>query len=212
MPSKIGFKILIVLSICALLKISSANAEVPRYCLEWFQRSGAKPGTGRDCVWKCVSNPVDMGTFDCGSYCDELCGRQVEEKYSLGVCFQEGVLSLKDGKNALAINSAADRAIELTTKNFGASRQDDESDAFRHFVWASLSAKATNLNISRSFLDAHESCETQDVGQEMDRVNNSRAFEFIEGHPKVTEDEIVREALKRIKEHQLVVIKPRKKP
>ncbi len=40
-------------------------------CKEWFKKEKLKPG--KDCLMKCVSTPVEMGTFHCTSTCEELC-------------------------------------------------------------------------------------------------------------------------------------------
>lgn len=185
----------------------------PPECERWFKESGAKPGAGRDCVWKCVAHRISMGTFTCGSYCDDLCGREVIYKPKpLPVCPIEGWLAVTSPKEALKVNESADRAILRAAKHFGANRSDDESDAFRHFVWSALNTQAIGFKLAEKFLEAHESCVTEEAGQEMDRVNNTRGIEFVKAHPKISEDEIVQEAIKRIRERKLVVIRPRRAP
>lgn len=66
-------------------------------------------------------------------------------------------------------------AKDLTRQRYpGDPAQDNEADAFRHFIWSAYSAKEVGLKMAKKFLDAHE--ETSDRTRfsiEMDYHNNS---------------------------------------
>lgn len=197
------------------------EAKVSAECEKWFQESGATPGTGRDCVWKCVGHPIDMGTFHCGGYCDELCGREVvlkDDRYLKGTkyaaCLDEYLASIRYPLAVSAVQESRDRAVALTKKYFKFNRADDESDAFRHFVWSALITMEEGPKISSKFLEAHESCVTEDAAQEMDRHNNQSGVDTAEKLRKegcLSEEEIVKQGLDLLKNRKLVVITPRRK-
>ena len=213
---------LVPMSLIMLIASTALSAEVPSECERWFKESGAKPGTGRDCVWKCVAHPVDMGTFTCGSYCDELCGREVvpkDDRYLKGTkyaaCRDEYLYSIRHPRSVSMVQNARDRAFALTKEHFKQNRADDESDAFRHFVWSSLISMESGSDIASKFLEAHESCVTEDAAQEMDRHNNQTGIQTVEKLRKegrLTEEAIVKEGLDLVKNGKLVVIAPRRKP
>lgn len=213
---------LVPLSLMMLIAATALSAKVPPDCEKWFNESGAKPGTGRDCVWKCVAHPIDMGTFTCGGYCDELCGREVvpkDDRYLKGTkyaaCRDEYLAAIRHFSSVATVQKARDRAFALTQEHFKQNRADDESDAFRHFVWSSLIAMESESNVAAQFLEAHESCVTEDAAQEMDRHNNQTGIQTVEKLRKegrLTEEAIVKEGLDLVKNGKLVVIAPRRKP
>ncbi len=197
------------------------EAKVPSECQKWFEGSKAKPGTGRDCVMKCVSQPMGMETFYCGSYCDELCDREVipkDDRYFRGTeyaaCRDEFLTSARHPTAMQTVKNARGRAFALTTENFRQNRADDESDAFRHFLWSALITMNEGSEIAEKFLEAHESCVTEDAAQEMDRHNNRVGIEMAEKlrkSGKLSEDELVRQGKDLLMKRKLVVISPRRK-
>ena len=70
------------------------------------------------------------------------------------------------------VQLSRDRAWELTVTHFRHNRADDESDAFRYFVWSGILTQLTSAQFAKDYTDAHESCVTQDLGQTMDYENN----------------------------------------
>jgi hypothetical protein len=204
----------------ALLTNVSVPSEPLSKCEKWFQESGAIRGGGRECVWKCVAHPVGMGTFNCGSLCDELCGREVhlrDDRYAKGTkysaCRDEYLAALQFPLSVNAVKVSRDRALDLTRQHFRQNRADDESDAFRHFLWSALISMREGPEIAHRFVEAHESCVTEDAAQEMDRHNNQagiRSVEVLKSKNILNEDEIVKEGLRLINDRKLVILLPRR--
>ena len=114
-------------------------------------------------------------------------------------------------KQTFAIAHAKKRASDLTEEYFLENRTKDESDAFRHFLWAALMAKNIAPDFSKAFTDSHESCVTANSEQEMDYVNNGKGIEAFRAlsreRGKVTENDLVAEALNQIEKGKLSILK-----
>lgn len=130
-------------------------------CADWFQRSQLKPGP--QCVEKCAVLPTGMDTFARPSLCTDFCNeRSFIEKllgnlvYYPGLTTRERELVRLHPKEAITVFQLAQKAESATEKRFGRDTQDDESDAYRHFVWAGLLSKELGSELAKKFLDAHE--------------------------------------------------------
>jgi hypothetical protein len=84
-----------------------------------------------------------------------------------------------------ALNAYAQsrRAILATWKNFGRNSDGDESDAFRHFVWAGLLTQQLGNSLASDFLAAHEQIlsnakQIDRMSSEMDRWNNDEGIKI----------------------------------
>jgi len=194
-----------------ILTGTQVAVSVPAECVDWFKASRVK-STDKECVSRCINLSLGMATFTCSEHCDLFCEKAPQKIYNLfGVCPSEFTLFFSKNESANKVNDSASRAKELTERKFLKNRQDDESDAFRHFVWAALSAQSVGREDASNFLEAHESCEGLNFGTEMDRSNNEQGLEFWKTRPKFTEDELIKEGLRKIKHRELIVIKPRRK-
>lgn len=60
--------------------------------------------------------------------------------------------------DAFYIHQAAETALNATWKNLKSSNhfEDDDTDAFRHFVWSGLVTHKIGPNKAKEYLDAHE--------------------------------------------------------
>jgi len=83
--------------------------------------------------------------------------------------------------DALNAYAQSRRAILSTWKYFGRNVEDDESDAFRHFIWAGLLSEQLGEARVREYLSAHEdipanAAKAGSSGLEMDRYNNEEGL------------------------------------
>jgi hypothetical protein len=202
--------------ILAVLFIAQ-NAVAADVCEPKFLAAGIKPGT-KDCETSCATLPFGMGDFNCSMACEDFCKTYVSpdmiEKYvpQKGLMPSEHSLIAKYPKEALIIFKAKLFAEAATDRLFGRSRNNDESDAFRHFVWAGLSAREAGLEKAKLFLEAHETNPGQAKNEKtMDLANNNsgmKAASLLKDDPNFQE-KLEKEALKLLKDKELSVLQPR---
>jgi hypothetical protein len=91
----------------------------------------------------------------------------------------------------------------------------DESDAFRHFVWAGLLTKELGTERAKEFLDAHETNRLQGLAEKnMDVFNNQQGQQIAEqliSKNKWSLREIESEGLRALREKRLEVLNPQLK-
>lgn len=161
---------------------------------------------------------TDMGTFTCPSQCEDLC-KKVENKDFLGtVIYYPGLtpdekkLVEKYPKEALIVFIQKIRAEQSSERNFPDQGLSDESDAFRHYIWAGLLMKELGTKRAKEFLNAHE----EDPGQpknekDMDTYNNERGLltaEKLIKENKWSLDEFEKRGLDDLREKNLKVLRP----
>jgi len=162
-------------------------------------------------------SPVDMGTFACTDECEDLCSKSIADHILVYVPrLTEGdkVSSGKMPMEAIRVFAAKQEVDRLTDRIFQKKNKNDESDAFRHFVWSTLIAKSIGIEKAKVFLDAHEEDSTQTQNEkQMDLENNRQGLEYFKStmsSGKAIElDQIEKEALKRLTEKKLRVISPK---
>ena len=179
---------------------------------------GVEPGHP-SCELKCSAGLVDLDTFDCPDQCKELCAAVLPNKlidsfkYVKGITQGDRAVIAKYPKDALKVYMAKEKVDKLTEKVFGKAGQNDESDAFRHFVWSALLTKELGEKKARIFLSAHE----QDPGQpeqekSMDLSNNEEGVQFaVQKKEKGQDweiDSVEAEALERLRGKKLKVLTP----
>ena len=209
------------LAIAFLFLAINGEGTVNEECRNWFRKLKIDAGDPRDCVKKCITAPTGMATFDCPPFCDEMCNRSVEkreEPYQApnpvpDLCPDEVYLIVENPENFSRVHYSRKRALELTRESFGLSSiLNDESDAFRHFVWAGLLAMETSPEYAKAFTDSHESCTFSDAAQEMDYSNNAAAIGWVEKMKKkgsISEKALLAEAKRLLRERKLVVLRQR---
>ncbi len=120
---------------------------------------------------------------------------------------------------ALDVYLQAEKARTSVLKYFPKDGEDDESDAFRHFVWAGLLSQSLGPDLAKRFLDAHESdgLKSHDLhykqASEMDTANNRTALEAAEklkAQDALTWSAIEQDGQKALNEGRLSVLKPKK--
>ena len=111
----------------------------------------------------------------------------------------------------------AQKAIASTWKHFGRNGEDDESDAFRHFVWAGLLTQQLDENLARQFLNAHEQLPKDPSKEsvrstEMDNYNNERGIHSameLNTRGELNLQQLEKEAYSAIKSGKLKIITPK---
>ncbi|MCB0407153.1 MAG: hypothetical protein KDD34_03050 [Bdellovibrionales bacterium] len=160
-----------------------------------------------------------MDSFSCSTQCEELCSKStVEQILAYFPRLSEGdrLVISKMPKEAFKVFLAKEKAEDLTKKIFNKSGKDDESDAFRHFVWSALVTKELGEDKAKTFLKAHEEDSTQEKNQkEMDTQNNKQGLMFVmekvKNRQEVEIDQIEKEALLRLRNKKLKVLMPKLK-
>ena len=187
-------------------------------CLGWFLSSGLA-GKTSDCELKCIVTPVDMGSFLCPNSCEELCSKSAADhllKYAPRLTEVDKTVVSKMPYEALKVFVEKERADNLTEKVFKSPSKNDESDAFRHFVWSVLVAKEIGEDKAKIFLNAHEEDSTQTSAEkQMDLANNSTGLEFFSKSKKANVrldlNEIEKEALNQLRDKKLKVLESKYK-
>jgi hypothetical protein len=200
---------------------AKVQAQTKDACYEWF--AFAKIAKGHDCEMKCAMLDTDMGTFDCPARCSDFCREQPVVNKILGTLVYypllnpvERTLIKSYPKEAILVYKAKGTAEGATKRNFHRNDQDDESDAFRHFVWAAAMREDLSAEMAKKFLDAHESNEPDsDPGKAMDLANNRAgllAAESLLKAGKLNQEEIEKAALNELRNKTLIVLKPKGGP
>ena len=187
-------------------------------CDDWFKKSKVKPNTP-DCLIQCATLPVSMGTATCSQRCEKFCNPQSTVSFILGrflyypgLTFEERKLVQKYPDQALVVYQQKGIAEKETMSLFHRDKQDDESDAYRHFLWAGLLAKELGAERAKEFLDAHESDgDADDPHRAMDLANNRAglvAAEKLRKEGALNLEGLQREAMDAFKKNTLIVLKP----
>lgn len=185
-------------------------------CIRWFDN--AKIKKDKDCILKCSTIGVGMGTFGCSSKCDKLC--KIPKKNNLLFNLSKLYPGLTESEHDLVskypgrmYNSyiASWNAESLCARLYSESTINDESDACRHYVWAVLLYKKFGNEFSTKVLDAHEQDDKQsEIEKRMDLTNNkfgqAGAKRLIKEN-KFTNDEILKSFKNDLKNKKLIIIK-----
>lgn len=207
---------ILVIPLFLMVNIATADDSHPD-CIAWFNRGKIKVGT-KDCELKCAMLDSDMGTFMCSSQCEDLCKTKPEESLLARFILYPGLtpaeknLVAKKPKDALTVYEQKNIAEKSTSRNFPDQNLNDESDAFRHFLWAALLTKELGKSRAKEFLDAHEADPDQpDIERQMDMNNNSRgqaATESLIREKRWNQKNVEAKGLEELRSKQLQVLKP----
>ena len=188
-------------------------------CESFFLNSKIKPGTP-NCRTDCGTLQFDMSNYDCSLECEKFCNTYIKPSTAselaqfAGFNLTPGEQSLlaKFPKDAALIFKAKLSAESATQRLFGRNGRNDESDAFRHFMWSGLSTDAAGEEKAKAFLNAHEVVEDPVIDEmKMDLENNTygskSAVELKDS--KEFQQKLEKQALKLLQEKKLTVIKPK---
>ncbi len=199
-----------------LILLAYLNPVIASDCLSWFLKSGlaSKP---EDCQLRCSITPVDMETFSCPLECENLCSKSLTDhflNYVPRLTEGDKVIITKMPYEAYKVFIAKEKVDKITSQIFKNPGREDESDAFRHFVWSFLLAQELGPDKALLFLNAHEEDSTQSSPEkDMDIFNNKQGLDFYKSIKKSGQsleiDKLEKEALARLKQKKLKVLKPR---
>lgn len=161
-------------------QMAFAYTDIHPDCKKWFIQSKIKPES-KDCEIQCAMLDTSMGTFMCPNQCKYLCDGKVKSTLLENLIFYPGLtpaekaLIKKYPQNILDAFVQKTRAELSSKRNFPNQDMNDESDAFRHFIWAGLLTKELGFKKAKEFLEAHEADPDQPERERiMDLHNNNR--------------------------------------
>lgn len=131
-------------------------------------------------------------------------------KDSFGITTPEANFIDKYPLDAYKIYQAAEKALRESwklpsTRNY----QDDNTDAYRHFVWSGLVAKEIGPEKAREYLYAHEEYQENNLdSKRMDIFNNEKGIQYAKNYKgNDFENDLFREGLQKMKDKELRWIK-----
>ncbi len=208
------------LSIKLIFLLLSFSAFSEDICQNWFQ-SGKIKQTSKNCLIECASLSTDMSTFHCPNECDYFCQSPLKEKllfkyvYYPALTKSEKALIAKYPQKAYLVYQQKIIAEGRTDLYFPKGFVNDESDAFRHFLWASLLTKELGADMAQKFLDAHENNSYQSEEEKaMDLANNRAGLleaKRLQESKGLSLTEIEKSALKYLREQKLIILNKRLK-
>lgn len=196
----------------------SVNANQPDTdCADWFKASKVTAGA-KACELDCATLVTDMRTFMCPNQCDMLCKITDKKNVLSKILFYPGLtpaekkLVEKNPEAALTAFTQKTRAEWSTGRNFPEQGLNDESDAFRHFLWAGLLTKELGPEKAKEFLDAHEANPLQpDSERAMDQFNNEKGSASAQNlilNKKWSLENLEKDGLDSLKSKSLKVLSP----
>ena len=208
------------LTFCLTFILLLSRPVVADTCASWFLKSGVKAGT-KDCEIDCALIPSDMGSFDCSAQCDELCKTYVKPDTMAEVARYVEARTLTPSEKSLIAKFPVDAvraylakksALESTRRIFGNNFRNDESDAYRHFMWSGLMREKIESDRTLAFLNAHEAgAAGPDAESQMDQANNKKGIEAAQklmDQGKFNQKSLEQEALNSLKSGDLKVLSP----
>jgi hypothetical protein len=132
--------------------------------------------------------------------------------YYPGLTSSEKDLVAKSPKDAFTVYKQKNIAEKSTARNFPDQGLSDESDAFRHFLWAALLTKELGESRAKEFLDAHEADPDQPaIERQMDMYNNNQgqiATKSLMKAKRWNQKNIEAKGLEELRSKRLQVLKP----
>jgi hypothetical protein len=207
-----------VFFIIMFVPLSQTHAKEPdRDCADWFNKGKIEIGS-KGCELKCATLMTDMGTFMCPDQCDLFCQKKESPNllgkfiYYPGLTPAEKKLVTNRPIDALTVYRQMRIAEESSFRNFPNQDLNDESDAFRHFVWSGLLTKEIGSDKAKEFLDAHEANSLQPDNEfKMDTFNNNKGQSAAEALIKENNwnlKNLESKGLDELRSQQLQVLKP----
>lgn len=204
------------LSTIAYLLLSFSKVLADDTCSRWF--ASGQVQSGKSCESQCVTLMTNMSTFHCTSRCRKLC-EDSRPKNLLGKLIYYPGLTPAEKKLVEDKPSAAFHAfVQKTRAEFSSSRHfpdqgiDDESDAFRHFIWAGFLTNELGPTMAKEFLDAHEANVFQlEPQREMDKFNNQMGIStalLLKSSNRWSTQNLEKHGLDLLRSKKLQVLKP----
>lgn len=213
---------LLVFAVIFSLPLSLSQADS---CTAWFNSShwDKKENCRDNCETFLISHPDKI---DCAAQCKQLCNGTYKDTttdttkglfgsliFYPGLTDAEKKLIAENPSDSLKVFLAKNSAEEEAQSLFPKSRTNDESDAFRHFVWAGLLVKSVGTEKAQVYLDAHETNPDQPASEKaMDLANNRMGIleaQKLQSKENLNLRSLEQSAIKSLKEKKLSVLEPR---
>lgn len=207
---------LFLLSNISYAAVSFSN----QICIDWFRNAIISPGFA--CTYDCMLLKTDRSTAHCPVFCPELCELDYGgvaffniSKLYPGLSLAERALVAEQPGIALRAYANSFKAEALCNNIYRFSDTNDESDACRHYVWASLLSNIDGPEIAQKILDAHEDGADQPIEEKaMDLANNRAgllACERLKKQNKCLGPSLMEEFKLDLNARRLVILKPKSK-
>lgn len=187
-------------------------------CENWFKKHFDSK-KNKDCISDCVVFSTGMATFHCTSQCAKLCNSSAVKRYTFTVSKHyslnnaESALVAERPKESFRAYTLSWQAEKTCADLYFNSQTNDESDACRHYVWASLLTENFGRELAEKYLYAHESEPTQPIEEKaMDIANNNRGISRAEKRIKestFSKDIIISDFLEDIDSGKIIILKKR---
>lgn len=124
-----------------------------------------------------------------------------------GVSAKETLFILKNPLDSFRIYEASQKAIQTTwshLKSFN-NYEDDNTDAFRHFIWSGLVAHEIGFEKAQEYLNAHEDFPNNNPeAKSMDLFNNAKGIEYSNNYNGGSfEKDLIQSGLDKVRDHEL---------
>lgn len=169
----------------------------------------------------CAVASTGMDSFMCPQECKDLCKIYIpnyivdELTFSYSLQQAEKNLIAKYPKDALSVFLAKREAVDSTKRIFKRNGHNDESDAFRHFMWSGIVTQKIGEDRAKLFLEAHEQDPNQPAAEgKMDSYNNGQGMneaKRLQKENTFSSENLEKAALKALRDGKLKVITPRGK-
>lgn len=195
----------------------TAKADI---CDTWFAKTKIKKDG--NCLNKCVVAKVDLSNFVCKNSCDHLCSTKIPVAFVFslsslypGLTDAERALVAQKPKYSLIAYQQKANAESSCSELFGTNSTNDESDACRHFLWASFLTYELGSDAAQEFLNAHEQEATQPEKEKaMDLANNRAGILYAEKIIKLktySVEQVIKGFNEALSNKDLIVLNPKKK-
>lgn len=209
----------IFLVFCGFLLCGQAAHSADQVCRKWFEQNIKK--IQNDCELDCATFSTDMGTFHCPNVCNDLCSefkgkttsRPGRFLFYPGLTPTERKLVDQNPKEAAIVFIQKTRAELSSSRNFPVQGFNDESDAFRHYIWAGLVTRELGAERAQMYLDAHEENPLQPPAERaMDLANNRGgilgAQRLMKNNKSFDLKSLEQNALEDLRAHRLIILNP----
>lgn len=182
-------------------------------CEDWISNLNIKKS--KNCEEKCRVAPTDMSSYMCPRTCKELCSQNDPEPQLniYGLTDDELSFCKKNIKTCLKAYKLTWDAENLCRSMYdGRSETNDETDACRHYVWATMLARDIGVEDAETILNAHENNPFEPEDEKaMDLANNRLALvDFLKNKSKKYDDKSILDSfLSNLKKKKIIVISPR---
>jgi hypothetical protein len=173
------------------------------------------PAEAQSCEARCGATTGNMSSFMCHEACERVRASHIADFIREKMAYRntlkrsEWILIAEHPEAAVKVLRAKTLAENETVRLFQQNQMNDETDAFRHFLWAAFITRELGQEKALLFTTAHEAdSEVPQNEKNMDLSNNLAGIDAIRNLNPASNEAVERAALKALKEKKLIVISP----